>query len=93
MKEKLLYKKKSVFEKCEDERQAELDYAEGYKKFLDSAKTERDATRTAIAMAKEKGFAEYKFGQKVKPGDKFYYNNHDDNTFQQILRRRDFRQQ
>ena len=75
LKEKLLYKKKSVFEKCEDERQAELDYAEGYKKFLDSAKTERDATRTAIAMAREKGFAEYKFGQKVKPGDKFYYNN------------------
>ena len=75
LKEKLVYKKKSAFEKCPDEKEAAFDYCEGYKKFLDNAKTERDATAYSIKLAKEAGFVEYKLGMKVAPGDKFYYDN------------------
>ena len=75
LKEKLIYKKKTAFEKCPDEKDAAFAYAEDYKKFLDNAKTERDASKFAIALAKKKGFKEYKLGMKVKAGDKFYFNN------------------
>ena len=37
---------------------AAADYCEGYKKFLDDAKTEREAVKAAIALAEEQGFAQ-----------------------------------
>ncbi len=51
------------------------DYCEGYKKFLDLAKTEREATSTAIKMAKAKGFEEFDRNKKYNAGDKVYFNN------------------
>ena len=75
LKEKLVYKKKTAFEKCPDEKEAVFAYCEEYKKFLDNAKTERDASAYAIALAKKKGFREFRFGKKVKAGEKYYYNN------------------
>ncbi len=75
LKEKLVYKKKTAFEKCPDEENAVNEYCEGYKKFLDNGKTERDATKYSIELAKKNGFVEYKFGKKVKAGEKYYYNN------------------
>ena len=56
LKEKLVYKKKTAFEKCPDEKEAVFAYCEDYKKFLDNAKTERDATAYSIGLAKKKGF-------------------------------------
>lgn len=50
-------------------------YCEDYKKFLDDAKTEREAVITSIALAKKQGFTEYVYGKKYKAGDKIYYNN------------------
>ena len=70
LKEKLLYKKKTAFEKCPDEKEAVFAYCEDYKKFLDNAKTERDASAYSIELAKKKGFKEYKFGKKEKAGEK-----------------------
>ncbi len=75
LREKLIYKKKTVFEKCPDEEKEVFEYAKGYMQFLDNSKTERDATAYSIELAKKKGFAEYRLGMKVKAGDKFYYNN------------------
>lgn len=51
------------------------EYAEGYKAFLDAAKTEREAVTTAINMAQLKGFSEFEFGKKYNAGDKVYINN------------------
>lgn len=51
------------------------DYCEGYKRFLNSAKTEREAVITAIDMAKAKGFEEFVIGKEYKAGDKVYMNN------------------
>ena len=77
MLEELSYKRKNVYECADAERIKEIyDYADGYKRFLDAAKTEREATKEAIALAKKAGFSEYKLGDKVKLGDKKYFNQH-----------------
>lgn len=74
--DELAYEKKNYFEEAsEAERTAMFDYAEGYKAFLDEAKTEREACDAAVCMAKEKGFTEYKFGDKLAAGDKKYFVN------------------
>ena len=77
MLEKLSYKKKNIYEEATPEKiKAIYDYAEGYKKFLDAAKTEREATDAAIELAKAKGYTEYKFGDRLAVGDKKYLNQH-----------------
>ena len=75
--DKLSYSKKSYFESCDAEKiKAVYDYANGYKAFLDKAKTEREACREAISMLKKNGYTEYKLGDTVKVGDKKYFNQH-----------------
>lgn len=74
--EELFYKKKNAFEVwSEGERQAALDYCEGYKGFLDAAKTEREAVQCAAAMLEKNGFHPYQLGDPIKAGDRLYYNN------------------
>lgn len=82
MSENLTYKKETVYKKTDAENiSAAFNYAEGYKSFLDSAKTEREAVKTAIAMLKPYGFKEYSFGDEIKIGDRLYYNNRNKNLF------------
>ena len=82
MSENLTYKKETVYKKTDAENiRAAFDYAEGYKSFLNSAKTEREAVKTAIAMLKPYGFKEYSFGDEIKIGDRLYYNNRNKNLF------------
>ena len=82
LKEKLFYKKKSVFEtKNADELQAMMDFSEDYKKYLDASKTEREAVIEMIRILTEAGFTEYKLGDSVKAGDKLYYNNRGKSLF------------
>ncbi|SDB15021.1 Aspartyl aminopeptidase [Ruminococcaceae bacterium FB2012] len=50
-------------------------FCEGYKKYLDAAKTEREAVIEAVKRAKEAGFEEFERGKKYKAGDKFYFVN------------------
>ena len=50
-------------------------YAEGYKDFLDRAKTEREAVETAIELAENNGFKEFDRNKKYNAGDKVYFNN------------------
>lgn len=59
----------------EDETAAADAYADEYIRFLDASKTEREAVRTAIAMAEQRGFRAYRFGDEILPGGKYYYNN------------------
>lgn len=76
LKEKLFYTRKNGRLKADT---ATLDlaesYAQGYKKFLDNAKTEREAAKTAIEMAESKGFLPFEIGKEYKAGDKVYFNN------------------
>ena len=51
-------------------------FAEGYKKFLDQGKTERECVDQLVNMAEEEGFVELtsllEKKKKVKKGDKIY---------------------
>lgn len=82
MNKDILYKKESVYKKAGDSVvDTAFSYAEGYKKFLDAAKTEREAVDTVLKMLKAKDFKEYKFGNEIKKGDRLYYNNRGKNLF------------
>lgn len=82
LKEKLFYKKENVFDTRtkKEEKQIE-EYSKGYKKFLDGAKTEREATALGIKMLKENGFVPYKLGDKIVKGGKYYYDNRGKSLF------------
>ena len=79
---KLAYEKKTIYKKSSAEavKKAFL-YAEDYKKFIDAAKTEREAVDEAVKLASARGFREYKLGDKIAVGDKLYYNNRGKNLF------------
>ena len=82
MDKNILYKKETVYKKAGKEVvDSAFAYAEGYKKFLDAAKTEREAVKTVITMLKAKDFREYSFGDTIKKGDRLYYNNRGKNLF------------
>lgn len=81
----LTYKRKNVYALAdESELKAISDYAEGYKKFLDNGKTEREAVSETIEMIEERGYNAYTLGDQINPGDKLYYNNRGKGLF--ILR-------
>ncbi len=75
-------KKDNIFDTSDSEKIKKIfDFSEGYKSFLDEAKTERLAVITAISAAKEFGFSEYVPGEKLSPGDKKYFNNRGKSLF------------
>ena len=72
----LTYNKQSFYEKFgENELNAAFEYAKGYAKFLDAAKTEREAVKYTVKEAEKRGFIPYSFGDKIEKGGKYYYNN------------------
>jgi len=72
----LNYKRTNVYKQADEaELKAITDYSEGYKKFLDASKTERETVSTTVKLAEAQGYKPYELGQKVKAGDKLYYNN------------------
>ncbi|MBQ9805218.1 MAG: aminopeptidase [Clostridia bacterium] len=76
------YTKKTVYEKAGKETvEKAYEYAKGYVRFLDAAKTEREAVCEAVAMAEKAGYRAYSFGMPMKAGDKFYYNNRGKNIY------------
>ena len=81
----LTYKKQNVYAVASEDELAEIQaYSEGYKSFLNNSKTEREAVVSGIALVKAHGYREYHLGDKIKPGDKLYYNNRGKGLF--ILR-------
>ncbi len=59
----------------DDELKDVFKFAENYKTFLDSSKTEREAVSYVLKLAKQKGFKEFDCNAKYGPGDKIYYVN------------------
>ncbi len=76
LKEKLFRKPENGLKRVEEDvLEKSFSFAEGYKNFLNSSKTEREAVISAIDILKSAGFKEYKQGEKHNPGDKLYVNN------------------
>lgn len=76
LREKLFAQKKNGYHRisAQEEKLAE-DFAEGYKKFLNTSKTEREAVQETLKILNENGFVEYKKGMELKAGDRIYRNN------------------
>ena len=75
-KEKLFYQPKNGYDRIDTEQAGEIfAYAEGYKQFLNAARTEREAVKEAIRMAEAEGFVPYTFGMELQPGSKVYVDN------------------
>ncbi len=76
LREQLTYKPQNGVKVLKTEEIAAADaYCEGYKAYLDDAKTEREAVTAAIALAEAKGFVPFDRTATLKAGDKVYYNN------------------
>ena len=78
----LAYKRTNVYEKADEKLLKEIfDYAEGYKRFIDEGKTERESCAYVKQAAIAAGYKPFKFGQKLVAGDKVYYDNRGKNLY------------
>ncbi|MBQ5765085.1 MAG: aminopeptidase [Clostridia bacterium] len=76
LKEKLFINRKNGYLTAKDDVTAAAnDFCEGYKAFLDAAKTEREAVKAAVELAKKAGFKEFDVKGKISAGDKLFINN------------------
>lgn len=81
----LTYKRQNVYALADSAERARIaEYCEGYKKFLDNGKTERETVAETVAMVEAAGYRPYTLGDKINKGDKLYYNNRGKGLF--ILR-------
>ncbi len=78
----LAYKRTNVYEIADEKLMKDIfDYAEGYKKFLDEGKTEREVCSFVVEQAKARGYKPFAFGMQLKAGDKVYYDNRGKNIY------------
>ena len=83
---KLLEEPKNAGLIMSDEEIAAADgFCEDYKKFLNAAKTEREASADAIKRAKAAGFTEYDPAADYKAGDKFYFCNREKSVILTVM--------
>lgn len=76
LKEKLFMQKKNAVLRMSDSELKKCDkFCEGYKRFLDEAKTEREAAAAIEREAKSAGFVKFDKKKKYKAGDKIYLIN------------------
>ncbi len=76
LREQLAYAPKNGGKTLSEEEIAASDrYCEGYKQFLNAAKTEREAVTQAVQMAEQAGFRPFTPGMALQAGDKIYVNN------------------
>ncbi len=76
LKEELFYAPDHASYLCNDAEIAQADeFCEGYKKFLDACKTEREAAAYVTALAEKEGYVPFDAKANYKAGDKVYYLN------------------
>ena len=76
MKNNLLFAPKNGYSSLSAEQKAEMEaYCKRYAAFMDTCKTEREATAWTMEVAMRNGFRPITAGMTVNPGDKVFYNN------------------
>ena len=86
LREKLFNNKKNGWESVSEEEGRNIfNYCDGYMKFLNEAKTEREIVKRATEIAKENGYKEISEYSTLKAGDKVYYINKDKNLFLEVI--------
>lgn len=86
LKEKLFMEKKNAAAIMSDSELKKCDkFCEGYKTFLDVAKTEREATAFVEKEAIAKGFVPFDKNAQYKAGDKIYYVNREKSVILAVI--------
>ena len=86
LREKLFNNKKNGWESVSEEEGRNIfNYCDGYMKFLNEAKTEREIVKRATEIAKENGYKEISEYSTLKAGDKVYYINKGKNLFLAVI--------
>ena len=91
MAEKAEELKKRLFNKRENgwktatEKEKIFEYSNGYIKFMNESKTEREIIKTSKKIADNKGFKSIEEYKELKPGDKVYYINRDKSMYLAII--------
>jgi aspartyl aminopeptidase len=76
LKEELFRKNEHFTVRFDENETAAADtFCEGYKTFLNEAKTERECAEWIVRRAKQAGFCAFDPEKAYAPGDKVYYNN------------------
>lgn len=82
----ILNKKESGWKNLNDsEMNKILDFSDGYIKFLNRSKTEREANKNIILELQEKGFKDINSVDILKPLDKVYFNNRGKSVFAAVI--------
>ena len=82
----ILNKKESGWKNLNDsEMNKILDFSDGYIKFLNRSKTEREANKNIILELQEKGFKDINSVDSLKPLDKVYFNNRGKSVFAAVV--------
>ncbi|MBD5130589.1 MAG: aminopeptidase [Ruminococcaceae bacterium] len=86
LKEQLFLQKKNAYLRMSDAEIRKCDkFCEGYKAFLDAAKTEREAAVFIEREAKAKGFVPFDKNKTYKAGDKVYYVNREKSVILAVI--------
>lgn len=86
LREKLLRAPKNGYDRISAEDRAEMErYCKDYMKFIDAAKTEREAVSVTVAAAEDAGFVPLVPGMQLKPGDRVYRNNRGKSAFFAVI--------
>ena len=86
LEKQLSFEKRNCWETWDEkETKKAMDFSEGYKKFLNEAKTEREAVVTGVKMAEQNGFKNLNSYKKLKAGDKVYAVNENRNLILAII--------
>ena len=82
----LLNEKKSGWLETDDEKFGKIfEFCEGYMKFLNVSKTEREFTANAKKVAEENGFRDINQIEKLNPGDKVYFVNREKSIYFAVI--------
>jgi aspartyl aminopeptidase len=88
----LAYESKSVWQSVnETEKNLIFDFAEDYKKFMNTCKTERESVCCTEEQAKKLGFKDINLAQ-YQPGEKIYIKNNHKNIIFAILGKKDIKE-
>ena len=71
------------------EKDAIFKFCEKYKDFIDNAKTERLAVKTAVKTAEEYGFVDLATKESLKAGDKVYFINREKSVYLAVVGKED----
>lgn len=76
LQERLCYKNENAFPKQTDKQKAEIfDFCEDYRKFITTAKTEREFCEASVRELEKAGFVSLESKKSLKAGDKVYTVN------------------